>query len=46
MIHMEGPDFEDVDNRLLSLTLVKEGMTDAVIFGPDGMNQQPSGCPL
>ena len=42
MIHMEGPDFEDVDNRLLSLTLVKEGMTDAVIFGPDGMNQQPS----
>ena len=42
MIHMEGPDFEGVDNRLLSLTLVKEGMTDAVIFGPDGMNQQPS----
>ena len=42
MIHMEGPDFENVDNRLLSLTLVKEGMTDAVIFGPDGMNQQPS----
>lgn len=42
MVHMEGPDFEEVDNRLLSLTLVKEGMTDAVIFGPDGMNQQPS----
>ena len=42
MIHMEGPDFEDVDNRLLSLILVKEGMTDAVIFGPDGKNQQPS----
>ncbi|MDA9898268.1 TonB-dependent receptor [Flavobacteriales bacterium] len=42
MIHMEGPDFENVDNRLLSLTLVKEGMTDAVIFGPDGKNQQPS----
>jgi len=42
MIHMEGPDFEMVDNRLLSLTLVKEGMTDAVIFGPDGKNQQPS----
>ena len=32
MIHMEGPDFEAVDNRLLSLILVKEGMTDAVIF--------------
>ena len=42
MIHMEGPDFEDVDNRLLSLVLVKENMTDAVIFGPDGKNQQPS----
>ena len=42
MIHMEGPDFKDVDNRLLSLILVKEGMTDAVIFGPDGKNQQPS----
>ncbi len=42
MVHMEGPDFEEVDNRLLSLTLVKEGMTDAVIFGPNGMNQQPS----
>ncbi|MBL6658305.1 MAG: TonB-dependent receptor [Flavobacteriales bacterium] len=42
MIQMEGPDFKDVDNRLLSLILVKEGMTDAVIFGPDGKNQQPS----
>ena len=42
MIHMEGPDFEGVDNRLLSLILVKENMTDAVIFGPDGKNQQPS----
>ncbi len=42
MIHMEGPDFRNVDNRLLSLILVKEGMTDAVIFGPDGKNQQPS----
>lgn len=42
MIQMEGPDFEKVDNRLLSLTLVKEGMTDAVIFGADGKNQQPS----
>ncbi len=42
MIHMEGPDFKNLDNRLLSLTLVKEGMTDAVIFGADGKNQQPS----
>jgi hypothetical protein len=42
MIQMEGPDFEDVDNRLLSLVLVREGMTDAVIFSPDGKNQQAS----
>jgi len=40
MIQMNGPDFETVDNRLLSLQLVKNGMTDAVIFSPDGKNQQ------
>lgn len=40
MIQMNGPDFEDVDNRLLSLQLVKNGMTDAVIFSPDGRNLQ------
>ncbi len=42
MISMEGPDFEQVDNRLLSLQLVKNGMTDAVIFSPDGKNLQPA----
>ena len=42
MIQMNGPDFEDVDNRLLSLQLVKNGMTDAVIFSPDGRNLQAS----
>ncbi len=40
MIQMNGPDFEGVDNRLLSLQLVKNGMTDAVIFSPDGRNLQ------
>lgn len=40
MIQMNGPDFEAVDNRLLSLQLVKNGMTDAVIFSPDGRNLQ------
>ncbi|MFN0031656.1 MAG: TonB-dependent receptor [Flavobacteriales bacterium] len=40
MIQMNGPDFEKVDNRLLSLQLVKNGMTDAVIFSPDGRNIQ------
>ena len=42
MIQMNGPDFDYVDNRLLSLYLVKEKMTDAVIFSPDGINLQPS----
>jgi len=40
MIEMHGPDFADVDNRLMSLQLVKNGMTDAVIFSPDGKNLQ------
>ena len=42
MIEITGPDFKKVDNRLLSLTLVKERMTDAVIFSPDGVNHQAS----
>ena len=42
MIQMNGPDFDYVDNRLLSLHLVRERMTDAVIFSPDGINLQPS----
>ena len=42
MIQMNGPDFNQVDNRLLSLQLVKRGYTDAVIFGPDGQNLQAS----
>lgn len=41
-IEMSGPDFEDVDNRLLSLKLVKNGFTSAVIFSPDGVNVHPS----
>ena len=40
MVQMNGPAFADVDNRLLSLQLVKQGMTDAVIFSPDGRNRQ------
>ncbi len=36
MARLEGPDFEWVDNRLLSLNLVKNGMTEAAMFGPDG----------
>jgi hypothetical protein len=42
MISFEGPAFEKVDNRLMSLHLVKYGFSDAAMFGPDGKNQQPS----
>ena len=42
MIRFEGPDFVKVDNRLMSLHLVKYGFSDAAVFGPDGKNLQPS----
>lgn len=42
MIHFEGPGFKNVDNRLMSLQLIKNGMTDAVIFGPEGKNILPA----
>ncbi|MHB8207954.1 TonB-dependent receptor [Mucilaginibacter sp.] len=42
MIRFEGPNFKKVDNRLMSLHLVKYGFSDAAVFGPDGKNQQPS----
>jgi hypothetical protein len=42
MVEVVGPAFKNIDNRLLSLTLVKERMTNAVIFTPDSSNQQPS----
>ncbi len=38
MINFSGPEFAKVDNRLMSLQLVKNGFTDAVMFGPDGNN--------
>jgi len=41
-IIMRGPEFEKVDNRLMSLKLVKNGMTNAVIFSPDGIMQHPA----
>jgi hypothetical protein len=41
-INFSGPRFADVDNRLMSLQLVKNGMTDAVMFDPQGRNILPS----
>ena len=42
MISFSGPRFMYVDNRLMSLQLVKNGMTNAVMFGPDGNNLLPA----
>lgn len=42
MINFEGPRFAEVDNRLMSLQLVKNGMTDAVMFNPEGNNILPA----
>ena len=41
-VNFSGPVFKEVDNRILSLELVKNGMTDAVMFGPDGNNLLPA----
>ena len=41
-INFSGPVFSEVDNRLISLQLVKGGMTDAVMFSPEGKNVLPA----
>lgn len=41
-INFSGPVFDNVDNRLMSLQLVKNNMTDAVMFAPDGNNVLPA----
>ncbi|MEM9686801.1 MAG: TonB-dependent receptor [Bacteroidota bacterium] len=41
-INFSGPQFEDIDNRLMSLQLIKNKMTEAVMFGPDGNNVLPA----
>ena len=41
-INFSGPRFAHVDNRLMSLLLLKNGFTDAVMFGPDGNNLLPA----
>ena len=41
-INFSGPVFKEVDNRLMSLQLVKNNMTDAVMFAPDGNNVLPA----
>lgn len=35
MVRLNGPDFQDLDNRLLCLWLIKHDMTDVVMFNED-----------
>ena len=42
MIKFSGPAFAGVDNRLMSLQLVSQGLTDAVMFRADGETVQPA----
>ncbi|GGF75698.1 nicotinate-nucleotide adenylyltransferase [Wenyingzhuangia marina] len=42
MINFSGPRFTYVDNRLMSLQLVKNGMTNAVMFDSLGKNLLPA----
>ncbi len=41
-IHMSGPDLDYVDNRLLAMQLVKNGMAHAMMFDKQGNVRQPS----
>jgi hypothetical protein len=42
MIRISGPEFENVDNRIIALNLVKNGLTDATMFNQAGHVLQPS----
>lgn len=42
MIKFSGPAFGGVDNRLMSLQLVEQGLTDAAMFMSNGETVQPS----
>jgi hypothetical protein len=42
MVKFLGPVFQHVDNRLMSLQLVSQGLTDAVMFKADGDTVQPA----
>jgi hypothetical protein len=42
MFRLTGPDFKHVDNRLMALKMVRNGLTKAAMFGPDGNVMQPS----
>jgi hypothetical protein len=42
MIRFSGPAFDTVDNRLMSLQLVQQRLTNAALFAPDGEVVEPA----
>lgn len=42
MIRVSGPDFENADNRIIALNLVKRGITDSTMFDLSGHVLQPA----
>ena len=42
LIKFSGPSFAKIDNRLINLQLVSQGLTDTVMFTADGEMVQPS----
>jgi hypothetical protein len=42
MLKFSGPAFRGVDNRLMSLQLVEQRLTNAVVFAPDGEVVEPA----
>lgn len=42
MLRFSGPQFENVDNRIIALNLVKRGITDATMFDLSGSVLQPT----
>jgi len=42
LVKFSGPGFADIDNRLMNLQLVSQGLTDAVMFTADGEMVQAS----
>ncbi len=42
MFSLSGPDFKFIDNRLLSLKMVKKGISKSAMFGSHGLMEQPA----
>jgi hypothetical protein len=42
MIRFSGPDFEQVDNRIMALRLVQLGFTNSALFDPNGDVKEPA----